>query len=309
MKNGISVILTAWNTQEYIKECLDSIYKQSFFKNDNYEVILGIDACEKTLKKVKEILPEYPNLKVFYFKENVGTYIISNTLATFAQYKYIFRFDTDDIMMPNAVKELYEYAEKNKTDMIRGQYRIFYASTGKSVKTTKLVHGQMFIKTETLLKFGGFRPFKCAADSELALRLKKFIKIDFPKIEICLHRIHTSNLTVRNETGMESKYRKNIRAFFQYEVEKSLKTKSDAVIKCVTAPCYALDENGDVSATKQETNFIPAEIVDLYETFMNLPESERKKYYKKDQFPNSPIMMTSTGYIRKRAQSGWIGYM
>ena len=32
MKKGVSIILTAWNTQDYIKECLDSIMKQTFFK-------------------------------------------------------------------------------------------------------------------------------------------------------------------------------------------------------------------------------------------------------------------------------------
>ena len=70
MKKGVSVILTAWNTQDYIEECLDSVYKQSFFKkNDNYEVLLGIDGCEKTLNKVKGIISKYPGLKVFYFKQ------------------------------------------------------------------------------------------------------------------------------------------------------------------------------------------------------------------------------------------------
>lgn len=53
MKEGVSIILTAWKTQDYIEECLDSINKQQFFNKEktNYEILLGIDGCEKTLEK------------------------------------------------------------------------------------------------------------------------------------------------------------------------------------------------------------------------------------------------------------------
>lgn len=309
MKKGVSVILTAWNTQDYIEECLDSVYKQSFFnKNDNYEVLLGIDGCEKTLNKVKGIISRYPGLKVFYFKENVGTYIVSNTLATFAQYSYLFRFDTDDIMLPDAIKDIYAYAEDKKFDLVLGRCKNLYSTTGKVDKCSALAPGQMLVKTETFLMFGGFRPFKCGADSEFFMRLKKFVNEDMSKIEICLRRLHSNNLTGRSETGMKSKYRKDIRAFLKYELETKLKTKTNAVIKCITAPCYEMNENGEVSKKEVENNFIPAEISDAFEEFMKLPDDKRKKYYKKDVV-NTPIMMTSTGYIRKKAQSGWIGYM
>lgn len=307
MKKGVSVILTAWKTQDYIEECLDSVYKQSFFKkNDNYEVLLGIDGCEKTLNKVKGIISKYPGLKVFYFKENVGTYIASNTLVTLAQYSYIFRFDTDDIMSPNAVKDLYSYAEKNNLDMLLGHNKTFYSNTGKIDKHTVLAHGQIFIKTETFLKFGGFRPFKCASDTELHLRLKRFIKEECTTLDIGMRRIHTTNLTGNSETGMKSKYRKNIHAFINYEQDSKLKSKSNAVIKCIIAPCQILNENGEL--TKVENNFVPAEIADTFSEFMSLPDSTRRQYYKKNNI-GMPIMMTSTGYIRKKAQSGWIGYM
>ncbi len=43
MKEGVSIILTAWKTQDYIEECLDSINKQQFFNKEktNYEILLG----------------------------------------------------------------------------------------------------------------------------------------------------------------------------------------------------------------------------------------------------------------------------
>ena len=71
---GVSIIITAYNTADYIEECLDSIYDQSWFKKHrNWEVLLGVDHCKETLKKVVSIMEKYPNFRVFYMIENVGT--------------------------------------------------------------------------------------------------------------------------------------------------------------------------------------------------------------------------------------------
>ena len=46
---GVSICISAWKAQEYIEECLDSIYSQSWFKNHNeWEVLIGIDGCVDT---------------------------------------------------------------------------------------------------------------------------------------------------------------------------------------------------------------------------------------------------------------------
>lgn len=312
MKKGVSIILTAWNTQEYIKECLDSVSKQDFFKGNNYEILLGIDACDKTFKRVKEIMGDYKNLKVFYFKDNVGTYVVSNTLASMAQYEYLYRFDTDDIMLPNAVSTLISYAEKHNDDLVLSKCQNMYSTTGKVDKKGILAHGQIFIKTDTFLDFGGFRPFKCGADSELFQRIKNFIAFDTMNKSCAYRRLHSTNLTGIAATGMKSEYRKYIHAFLLYERDKLIKTKKDARIKCVTAPCYEV-KDGEISETPAENSFKPMEIADQYEIFMKLPESERKKYIPKrfssDNTSGLALSVTSNGYIRKRAQSSWTGYM
>ena len=104
---GVSIIITAYHTEKFIEECLDSIASQTWFKNhDSWEIILGIDHCETTLEKVKEIMPKYRNLRVFYNTENVGTYITSNTLINKAKYARILRFDSDDIMKDDMVENM-----------------------------------------------------------------------------------------------------------------------------------------------------------------------------------------------------------
>ena len=54
--NGISIIITAYNTKKYIKETLDSISQQDYFRShDNFEILLGIDADSELLEYVKSI--------------------------------------------------------------------------------------------------------------------------------------------------------------------------------------------------------------------------------------------------------------
>lgn len=50
MKNeGVSIIITAYDTANYIEECLDSVYAQTWCKKvEEWEVLVGIDHCEKT---------------------------------------------------------------------------------------------------------------------------------------------------------------------------------------------------------------------------------------------------------------------
>jgi glycosyltransferase involved in cell wall biosynthesis len=69
--------------EKYIKETLDSIYEQIYFKkNDDWEILIGIDGCNETLKYVHSIMENYKNLRVFMMEENRGTYITTNTIMS-----------------------------------------------------------------------------------------------------------------------------------------------------------------------------------------------------------------------------------
>lgn len=305
MKKGVSIILTAWNTQDYIKECLDSVKKQTFFKKGNHEILLGIDGCEKTLYKIKEILRDYPEIKVFFFPKNVGTYVVSNTLALMAQYKYILRFDTDDIMEPDMVKSMFEYAETNNSDILLCKLRMFVSSTKKESSSTSVGHGQIFIKNEIFREFGGFRAFACGADTELEKRIGKFVNSHIIEKPLFRYRKHLTNLTIKSDTSMHSDYRKNIHAFLVYEMENCIKSRNDAKIKCVTATCCKLDENGELD-DPIATDTLNPEIPDRFAEYMKLSDETHKKY-EKGVLPNAVSVMPN-GYIRKKAQTSWIGF-
>lgn len=214
MKAGISVIITAYQTQDYIEECLDSVHNQTWFSNnDNWEILLGIDHCEKTLDKIKNIASKYKNLTIIYTTKNVGTYILSNTLISIAKYKHILRFDSDDIMDSHMVEYMLSASSLVKNcDIVQCYYKNF--SSTSSVSSKGIPHGIFLCKADILKKYGGFMPWKCAADSEFLERMKaeKIVKTVIPLV-LFYRRIHDNSLTRANGTNMQSELRKSYKKY------------------------------------------------------------------------------------------------
>lgn len=217
--DGISIIVTAYKTQNYIKECLDSIQAQTWFNtHDNYEILLGIDHCEETLNKVKEIMGRYKNLTVIYMDENYGTYITSNTLISISKYDWILRFDSDDIMKPDMVQSIFEFLEVERTTDIIRFYSKEFSNTFNVAKHPVLSHGQLCIRKSVFKNYGAFKAWICSADSELLARLKTEVKIKNLSKVTFFRRRHALSLTKMRKTDMNSPIRQK---YWDYIKEKS----------------------------------------------------------------------------------------
>lgn len=204
---GVSICLSAWNTQDYIEECLDSIANQTWFKtHDNWEILLGIDACEKTLAKVKEIMHKYKNLSVYMMNENVGTYVTCNTIMKLAKYEWLLRFDTDDVMMPNMVETMMK--EKGDGEFVQCQKQDFGMRTDVS-----LAYGIALIKHSVINKFNGYRNWRCDGDNDFIHRIDKFVKRKKINKILFKRRVHETSLTVDKKTNFSSDVRREHLAF------------------------------------------------------------------------------------------------
>ena len=215
---GVSIIITAYHTEKFIEECLDSVASQTWFKNnDSWEIILGIDHCEATLEKVKEIMPKYRNLRVFYNTENVGTYITSNTLIDKAKYARILRFDSDDIMKDDMVeKMMLSMSTVSGCKIVKCYYKNFPAQEKK--RGIDVAHGVFLCRKSIFIKYGGFMPWKCAADTEFHTRLhnEKILVITYPII-LFYRRLHETSLTKSEKTNMQSEIRKEYKKYIDNE--------------------------------------------------------------------------------------------
>ena len=207
-KLPISIIITAYQTQDFIEECLDSIENQTYFKNNNeFEILIGVDFCYDTLNKLNEIKDKYRNLQVYMMPENKGTYITTNTLIDLVKNENVIRFDSDDIMELNLVEDIIK--NKKDNDIIKIGY---VEMKDNIILNNKIIveSGIIYFKKSIMDNIAsGYMPWVCAADTELISRLKNKVKISEINKKLFLRRIHENSLTNKISTGYNSSIRKN----------------------------------------------------------------------------------------------------
>ncbi len=207
-KEPVSIIISAYRAQDFIEECLDSIENQTYFINNNdYEILLGVDGCHKTLNKVLQIYKKYRNLNVFLLIKNNGTYVTTNTLIDLVKYDNIIRFDSDDIMIPELINEVMYYA--GEYDIIQFKYKNFRKNLHEVFGRGDYANGAIFIKKKIFDLFGGYMSWLCAADYEFLMRVNKHAKIKRLNKLLMYRRMHNNSLTRKINTNMTSPLRKN----------------------------------------------------------------------------------------------------
>ena len=240
---GISICITAYKADKFIKECLDSVINQTWFKDhDNWEVIVGVDGCARTLHYLQSIMGNYKNLRVLMMDSNKGTYVTTNTIMKEAKYSGLIRFDSDDIMLPIMVQRILE--EKKDNDLIYFMMQNFGKNTAKNSSC-----GQVYIRHEIFDKFGGYRPWFCSADLELQKRLKKFVKVNKIREVLFNRRIHNTNLTVDKKTNFSSPIRLSINQTIERE---EFNFEEEAIIECVINTFKEIFPDTDISCYKIE---------------------------------------------------------
>jgi len=206
-KMSFSIIITAYKSQDYIEECLDSIESQTYFKNnDNFEVLVGVDNYYDTLIKLNQIKNKYRNLHIYMMKENKGTYITTNTLIDLVKYENVIRFDSDDIMVTTLVEEVVK--NKNGNDIVK----LGYVEMMDNIIRNEIIveSGIIYFKKSIMDNIaGGYKPWLCAADTELIMRLKNKVKISDIDKKLFVRRIHDNSLTNRVDTGYDSLVRRD----------------------------------------------------------------------------------------------------
>ena len=108
----VSIIIPAYNTERYIKRCLNSTIKQTL-DNSQYEIIVINDSSkDKTLGVIKKFLNKFNNFLIINNNKTQGPGISRNKGLRLSRGKYIFFLDSDDYIDQNAIKILYERAVK-----------------------------------------------------------------------------------------------------------------------------------------------------------------------------------------------------
>ena len=111
----VSVIIPTWNRAHMIKNALDSVFSQDY---PNLEVIVVDDGSTDA---IREALSPYPDVFFFLLSKHTGQCSARNFGLNEAHGKYIQLLDSDDALLPGAIKKHVEFLEAHPDiDLVYG---------------------------------------------------------------------------------------------------------------------------------------------------------------------------------------------
>lgn len=243
MKKTCSVLVTAYKSQDYILESIESIQRQTLPPDWKLKIYIGVDACVETAKVLRNA-----NVNFYYSSINVGTYIITNTLIEKAKDSDIFtRFDSDDVMQEEYLYNGIKYTEEHgffRPKWITCDENLVIENFNK--EKYPLAWGQAFIRKDLMKKLGGYHPYRVSCDAGLIFRVEE-LEYDVKKFESIenhsafFRRRLDSSLTRTKESAINSMYRDSILEEMKYRIE----SKEEYTIKnpVVTDVVYCNSKN------------------------------------------------------------------
>jgi len=110
----ISLASPVYNESELIQEFIHKAAKSMLEISDDIEIVLVNDcSTDDTLLKIREILPEYPCLKLINLTRNSGQHIASSIALQHTTGDYIFMMDSDMQIRPDYMVELFNFGNMN----------------------------------------------------------------------------------------------------------------------------------------------------------------------------------------------------
>jgi glycosyltransferase involved in cell wall biosynthesis len=214
----LAIIITAYNSSKFILETLKSLNNQTLPKGWQTKFYIGVDNCKDT-----STILDQNKISYFLSSENVGTYILTNSLLEKAKTDncdIFLRFDSDDLANENFL--YYGIKHSLNYNIVRNYFKKFYDdSTFREKQKLRKSYGSVFFTKKLLEDIGGYHHYRVSCDKFFYLRAvsigyDKEPEINFP---IYWYRIHNGSLTQKKETGMNSKFRSKVEKKMKKSIE------------------------------------------------------------------------------------------
>ncbi len=165
----ISVVMSVYNGERYLREAIDSILNQTF---TDFEFIIIDDG---STDDSTEIITSFSDNRIKLIQqENKGLAAALNKGIKIARGKYTARMDADDISKPDRFDIQFQYMEENPRCVVVGSLSNIISKDGDFLyldkrptdkswlkKTlpndTPFAHGSSFIRTSALHSVGGYK--------------------------------------------------------------------------------------------------------------------------------------------------------
>lgn len=112
-----SLILPVYNVEKYLPKCIESCLNQDLSKTE-YEIIIVIDgSSDNSLFIAQQYQNRYNCIKIVE-QPNGGLSAARNTGLSHATGKYVWFIDSDDFIMPDILKAIYDILESSSLESL-----------------------------------------------------------------------------------------------------------------------------------------------------------------------------------------------
>lgn len=212
-KNGkpkVSVIMSVYNGEKYLREAIESILNQTF---TDFEFIIVIDP---SIDNSLEIIQSYDDerIKIINNEKNIGLTKSLNKALKIAKGEYIARQDADDISLPNRFEEQITYLERYLEVALLGTSAYKIDENGKIIekftalakptikdlfKSNQFYHGSVMLRKGIINELGDYNELiTYPQDYELWLRIAKHYKVANLTQLLYKWRFHGENMGFTN---------------------------------------------------------------------------------------------------------------
>lgn len=128
----VSVIVPVYNSQEYLRDCAESLVQQTL---QDIEIIFVNDgSTDESLQILEEYQKQYPDKVIVKSKENGGQASARNLGISIAVGEYIGFVDSDDSVDVKMFEKLYEMARKDSSVFVECCYKYLQVETDGNIK-------------------------------------------------------------------------------------------------------------------------------------------------------------------------------
>ena len=209
----VSIIVPVYNTATYLVDCIKSLENLDF---DSYEVIFidnnSNDGSFKILKNIKK-----KNFRIYRNKKNYGQSYSLNKGVSLSRAPFVAIMDSDDICLPNRIKDSYDFLKNNKDYTLVAGKSDTINSSGKILRKRRFTrdpdllkirilidnpisHTTVMFKKSILIKYGGYSTnFNFTQDYHLFSKIiLDNLKVKILNKNFTLVRKHSNQQSFRN---------------------------------------------------------------------------------------------------------------
>ena len=118
----LSIIIPLYNCEKYIKQCLDTIFRQEMNESDFEVIVIDDGSKDSGYSLASEYAKRYQNVIVIK-QENQGVACARNNALEKATGDYITFVDADDMLVFGSLSTLIKIAVENKADIVKAAHK------------------------------------------------------------------------------------------------------------------------------------------------------------------------------------------